>query len=264
LQADIRRLQRTLGPRGLHSSLRQHLTNITTRLNIADAQLVREYRTGHQKLVKAGEDNSKDYDTKTTEGVANRGRERANALSEAMAQGAGESDVLRTQQMSLRSWNAGQMEVNRAYHDTLTSINTQIADLTGRTRTARIEGQSKANVDRDALWTDYYQARSEAYTELGNTYGRIADELGLANQAIASPGLRRRKRAADRRYRAAGAASARTTGRAWRDPGISRAYTQWKGGAEVEDLNSPSGNQEAVNEIPLKRPEGASLRRWDV
>jgi hypothetical protein len=231
---------------------------------VADAQLVRAYRTDYGKLVKAGEDNAREYDTQTVEAVADRGRARSNALSEAMAQGAGESDVLRAQQMSLRSWKANQMEADTSYHDTLTSINTQVAGLTERTRTARIEAQSQANVNRDDLWTQYYQARSEAYTELGNVYGRQADELGLANQAIASPALRRRRRATDRRYRAAGQASARTTGRAWRDPGVSRAYTMWKGGAEVEDEMSPHGNAEAVNEVPLKRPEGASLRRWDV
>jgi hypothetical protein len=72
----------------------------------------------------------------TTTNEGNRGRERTLALAEAASQGAGESDQLRSQLMSLRSWDSNQNEINRAYHDSARGIQNSRIDLVGDTRTA--------------------------------------------------------------------------------------------------------------------------------
>jgi hypothetical protein len=114
----------------------------------------------------------------TNEG--NLGRERTMALAEAAAQGAGESDQLRTQLMSLRSWDNNQNEVNRAYHDSARGIQNSRIDLVGDTRTAMQNVWYEADADKQQLWNDFHAQQSESYTALGNALGQQAEYYGLA------------------------------------------------------------------------------------
>lgn len=138
---------------------------------------------------------SLDADAKNNEAAAsdssglnerNRIRERANALSEAAAQGAGESDTLRTQQMSLRNWEANQGEINRAYYDSGRSIENSRIDLRADTRNALQNVASDAASKRAQLRDDYYAQISETQTALGNALGQQAEYYGLAKEQGAS------------------------------------------------------------------------------
>jgi hypothetical protein len=110
----------------------------------------------------------------------NRVRERTMALGEAAAQGAGESDQLRTQLMSLRNWDANQNEANRAYHDGARSIQNSRIDLVGDTRTAMQNVWYEADADKQQLWNDFHAQQSESRTALGNALGQQAEYYGLA------------------------------------------------------------------------------------
>jgi len=118
----------------------------------------------------------------------NRGRERASAISEAMAQGAGESDTLRVQLHSLRNWDANQDGINRAFADGQRSINNSRIDLDTDTRTGMANIYSEANADKQAMWDNYYNQTSEAQTQLGNVLGQQAEYYGLAIEAAGNAG----------------------------------------------------------------------------
>ena len=101
-----------------------------------------------------------------------------------MLQGAGESDVLQAQMMSLRNWQFNQTEANRSYYDTLRSLNSSLTDLNVDTKTALANNELQANADREAIWTNYHDRRSEAFTQLGNIRGQQADYYAEAEQMV--------------------------------------------------------------------------------
>lgn len=258
-----RALKIALGKHGIRHALNVRLANVGRISRQQDAALVTDYRSRYKSLEQTAEDNEKASGQQGYSAVANRGRERSNALSEALAQGAGESDVLRTQQMSLKAWNANMSEVARSYRDTLTSINSSLTDLTADTRTARINVASQSHADRSQLWTDYYAQRSETLTQLGNVRGQMAEFYGLANEAVPS------KRARGGRARASGASGAafrqasRVAGKAYKDPGVRSGLRNWRGAGAFEADNSISNQHETVTEVVAKGPEGATLRNWN-
>lgn len=155
-------------------------------------------RTGfvgrYDQLETSAEDNEKATSAQTGINTRNMIRERANAIDAAIAQGAGESDVLRTQLMSLRNWNANQNEIDRAYSDTLQSINSSLTDLEIDTRTALANNVLQANSDKGQVWQNYHDRRSEAFTNLGNIRGQQADYVAQAVEMDAELGRARNPR----------------------------------------------------------------------
>jgi hypothetical protein len=262
MQQQIDALRVALGGKGLRRALGIQLANIRIAENQADSVLVKGYRERVGSLKDVAVDNEKAASGQSNANLQNRAWERANALSEAALQGAGETDVLRAQGASLRNWNANQNEVNRSFYDTLTSVNSSLTDLTVDTRTARVNAANDANANRNQVWTDYYGNRSEVLTNLGNALGQQAEYYGLANEAVSSKKVQRRQRLASRRYGNYIERASRTSGMGWRSPGVKKALRNWQGADEFEgDLNQ----EERFNtqtEIAPKKPEGASLREW--
>jgi len=262
MQQQINALKVALGNKGYRKALRIQLRGVRGDLFDTDALLMKGYRERLGSLRNQAEDNEKEGAGRSNAALNNRSRERANAMSEAALQGAGESDTLRAQGASLRNWQANQSEVTRAYHDTLTSVNSALTDLTVDTRTGRAQAYRDANTARNTLWTDYYGNRSEVYTALGNAYGQQAEYYGLANEAIPSKKVKQKQRIAARRYGGAVRQSSLTTGKAWENPGIPKRIKNWEGANPFESAMNQEVRFNEQTEIAPKRPEGASLREW--
>lgn len=170
----------------LKKGLMQQLRDITQSRK-QQAELLREgYRERYGELKDANENNEKAEAGASQGNLLNAARERNMAVSEAMAQGAGESDTLATMMMSLRNWEANQGEVQRGYFDTLQSINSSLTDLTVDTKTALANNHIQSNADKEEAWTNYFNQRSELYTQLGNTRGQQADMFIQAAEARAN------------------------------------------------------------------------------
>lgn len=161
-------------------ALRVRLNNVNKVLKIQD-RLVREgYHDRVSSLKGAVDDNEKAAASQTNAANQNRLREKNSAMSELVSQGAGESDALRAQQMSLGNWQANQSEVQRSQFDTLRTINSSLTDLNVDTKSARVNLVTQANADKESLWTNYYDRRQESLTQLSNVYGQQADALASA------------------------------------------------------------------------------------
>lgn len=254
--------QFTLGAKGFQNRLAQRLANANLVWKENDALLQSEYANQVKSLEGAVKDNEAAADEKSYLNLTNKGRERVQALQEAANQGAGESDMLRAQEASLRNWSANQSDINRGYYDTLRSVNSSLADLTGQTRTARVNAVVDRNADRDMAWTQYYDARSEAYTQLGNTLGQQAEYYGLANEQVGSKKTQKKRRRAATASGKAFHDAAVLSGMAYKNTGVPDEIKEWKGADEFEGLlnNTSLAGSQGVTEN--KRPEGASLRRW--
>ncbi len=249
-----------LSKKGFRKALMQKLENVDLRELQQDKKAMSNYKDRVGSLKNAADDNENDVSAKTNANLMNASRERANALSEAALQGAGESDVLRSQGAALRNWSANQGEVNRAYFDTQTALNSSLTDLNVDVGDQRFNIAQQANESREMLWSNYYDRRSEALTQLGNTMGEISNYYAMANEQEGSK--KRRKLEKEWRDNAKDIYGdlAKNTQKAWDDPGVSKKIRQWDGRGPFEDTMNT--RQFGPQDLSMKRPTGADLRKW--
>lgn len=241
------------------------LENTLRAMRQQDRALMQGYADRVATLQGAATDNAKAASDQSFAALSNAGRERANAMAEAMSQGAGESDVLAAQQMALRNWDANASEIARSNADTLRSINSGLVDLNVDTKTGRANIALQAHADMEQLWTNYYNQRSESLTQLGNVLGQQAQYLDAAAESGGGKKLRGRAKSTGAASGKAFRRAAREAGKAWENPGVPKKLQQWEGVAPIESTVSaaPIGSQ-LTSVGGRGKPEGATLRRWTV
>lgn len=267
LQSQAKALRKALSSDGFRNALDQRLRNIAQDLAQQDEILMEGYTQRVGTLGGAASDNEKAAGDQSFANLSNRARERANATAQALSQGAGESDLLRAEQMSLRSWDANQNEINRSFHDTLRSINSSLTDLNVDTKTGRSNLFLQANEDREQAWTTFYNQQQETWTQLGNVYGQAANNQGQAaiygtkaGKKSKLPTMKQNENRAANAFQQA----AKFAGKAYADPGIPDSIQNWEGQDDFEGkLSSSTYSDVAANTAAArKKPEGATLRSW--
>ena len=222
--------------------------------------------------------------------LANRAREKQDIVGQALSQGAGESDVLRSQLQALRNWDSNQNDINRSYFDTLASANSSITDLNIGTKSNMTGYEMDANQRQSSVWDDFYGAMSDAFTQKDNLASNnyllgqeiTANQKNMAGQDALLAWLNTGKSATD--YVAATDATGQPqagtpyvgfakeaadyAGRSWENPGVSDAtkgFTGQEAKTSVLNNSQPWGSQtNTADKGPAakKKPEGATLRRW--
>ena len=229
---------------GFAKAREQKLKNAFTLYAAQDKDLVNGYNGRMAGILKNRKDNEKSEVDASFANLSNRARESTDLLAQAASQGAGETDTLKSQLMSIRNWDANQADVNRSYFDTQRSINSSIADLNANTRTARMNLAVDALGDYDQIWTNYYNQRADAYTQMGNIHANpYSDSHDPKSTAYAS--------------------MAKEASSAWKNPGVNKSLQNWKGSVQEQERklnNSAYKGADTVNNI--KRPEGSTLKKW--
>lgn len=272
LRGQANSLTRALSDDGFLKALKVKLGNIGLDLKQQDKLLVEGYRARVGSLEGAADDNEAAAGDSSYAAASNRARERTQSVAQALAQGAGESDLLRAEQVSLRSWDANQQEINRSYFDTLRSVNSSLTDLNVDTKTGRANLYMQANEDREQAWTNYYNQMSETYTELGNIRGQLSQTYGQAgilsgdkNSGVKGKGDKGNMKSAEKGAIRAFNQAATFAGKAYKDPGVPSSIMSWQGQGAFE---GQLGNTEYIAPddtaaAERKRPEGATLRSWE-
>ena len=229
---------------GFAKAREQKLKNAFTLYAAQDKDLVNGYNSRMAGILKNRDDNEKSEVDASFANLSNRARESTDLLAQAASQGAGETDTLKTQLMAIRNWDANQADVNRSYFDTQRSINSSIADLNADTRTARMNLAVDALGDYDQIWTNYYNQRADAYTQMGNIHANpYSDSHDPKSTAYAG--------------------MAKEASSAWKNPGVNKSLQNWKGSVQEQERklnNSAYKGADTVNNI--KRPEGSTLKKW--
>lgn len=229
---------------GFAKAREQKLKNAFTLYAAQDKDLVNGYNSRMAGILKSRDDNEKSEVDASFANLSNRARESTDLLAQAASQGAGETDTLKTQLMAIRNWDANQADVNRSYFDTQRSINTSIADLNADSRTARMNLAVDALGDYDQIWTNYYNQRADAYTQMGNIHANpYSDSHDPKSTAYAN--------------------MAKEASSAWKNPGVNKSLQNWKGSVQEQERklnNSAYKGADTVNNI--KRPEGSTLKKW--
>ena len=210
------------------------------------------------EFVNSAKDTSKATAAKQESSFSNLVRERQDSLTGILEQGAGETDALRAMVMSARNWHGNAQEANRAYFDTMQSINQGITDLNVDTRTALSNTHNQTETERERLWQDYYNRRSESFTQLGNLYTQQADYRDMAKEQKVGEGGGGVKTQAEKAYMDA----AKEAGLSYTRQGL----PSWIKGYEAQKrLDTKVGNTNlasAVTVEPYGKAEGATLRSW--
>jgi hypothetical protein len=194
------------------------------------------------------------------QGFSNLARERADSMGSLLEQGAGESDTMRAMLIAARNWQANTHESNRAYFDSMQSVNQGLVDLNIDTRSGLANAWTSAEGERDRLWQDFYNKRSETYTQLGNVSGQKADYYAQAKEMGVSPHGKDKKAKSEmgKSYMA----GSKEAGKSYKQ----KALPDWV--AKYEGTKAPEARQSNTDlaaVVDLKRAdkaEGSTLKKW--
>lgn len=275
---------------GGHAKVRDNaLAALDAALTAKLSQIKETFTTSFGDFQQNQRDNEESVNDASFANLVNRARERQDVVQQALSQGAGESDVLKSQLQALRNWASNQADVNRSYFDTRTSINAGITDLNNTTKTGMMNEEMSTNAARASRWDDFYESMGSAYSDMANLDQQnylLQAEIDATERAKGTTTgllawLDAGKNAED--YKAPTAKTealapptytsdyakkaAEMAGSYWEDPGISDETESWQGGAQSQfGLNNTQVQGSQLNERQgaprRKRPEGATLRRW--
>jgi hypothetical protein len=272
VKQQIAALKIQLSDKGFRQALETHLSNALQAYRQGDKVLMHGFRDKSNQLAGSAADNEKSAGDQAFANLSNASRERLNAISNSAQQGAGETDTLRSQQMSLRNWDANQSDVNRSYFDTLRSINSAQTDLNTDTRTARVNANQALQDRRASLWDQFYSQRADAWDKIANLYGSRGQLLGQAAGVVANPEsgsydrnspYGRERDRADRLAARALRQSSLQTGKAYDEPGVPKRLLNWDGRDTYQELGPSQGMIRANSAgYAAPKPEGANLRTW--
>lgn len=228
------------------------LSNINATLERGQQLLLKNYFAALGNLEQNRTNNDAAEADATFRNVANAVRERQDLLTQAAAQGAGETDLLKTQLQALRNFGSNQGEVNRAFFDTLTSINSSISGLNSDTATSRQNMFNQAESDKESAWANYYNQTADTWTQIHNIENSNTNTDSDTSEAY----VKTYANAADEAAKAAAGSYKRLA------PGAD--LTDWSGKGKAEERQLNTANRAATVNLgaPMKKPEGATLRRW--
>ena len=228
------------------------LGNIQNAFNTSDSLLLKNYQTALEGLMGTKSQNEMAEADASFSNVANAVRERQSVSEQAASQGAGETDLLRSQLQALRNYSANQGEVNRSFHDTLQSINNSVGSLNSDTASSRTNLFNQAEADREQAWSNYANQAADAWTQILNIEGAANVESDLTEGY-------------QKTYGDAGAQAAAAVKNTYTRANIPAGWTDWEGKGAKEERRLTSNNRAAAVNLggATKRPEGATLRKWE-
>lgn len=189
-------------------------------------------------------------------------RERQESLAQALAQGAGETDQMRTMLLAARRWSENAGQANRAYFDSMASTNAAITDLREDVRTGLTNTFIQSENERDRIWQVYYDGQAEALTQLGNIRGQQRDYYAQAEEMGAEPKKGAKKKAKLQSQKAFNR-MAKMKGESYKQKAVPGGLRNFDPGEAVEASTQSTLLQSAPDLGPMNRAEGASLRKWE-
>lgn len=239
----------------------QNLGDIDQNLNQIIAQLKEGFSARAQTFLTSAEDTTKATADTAEAGLSNLVRERADSMTAILEQGAGSTDALRAMVTAARNWHANASEANRAYFDTLQSVNAGIVDLNVDTKTGMGNAFMSAEGQKEQVWQDFYNRRAEAFTQLGNVLGQKADYLASAKEMDAKVSKKRVK-SVESNMADAWEDAAKEAGKSYKQKGLPAWITDWQGQEQVERRQENTNLAAAMTIEPMKKAEGSTLRKW--
>jgi len=240
----------------------QNLGDVSQTIATQIAQLKLGQGQRAQTFLAAADNTKKATAGQAEGGYGNLTRERADSMTSILEQGAGETDAARAMLISARNWHANASEGNRAYFDSMQSVNQGIVDLNIDTRNALSNAYSSAEGEKDRLWQDYYNKRGESFSQLGNTMGQKADYYAQAKEMGVKPGKGKEKKAEKEMAKSYMKAS-KEAGKSYVQKKLPAWISKYAGTKAVETklTNTTLGAGPDLGKV--EKAEGATLKKWE-
>ena len=229
------------------------LGNINNSFTTSDSLLMKNYGLAAEGLAGTRRQNEMAEGDASFSNISNAVRERQNIADQAASQGAGETDLLRSQLAAFRNYAANQGEVNRSFNDTLQSINNSLTSLNSDTSTSRTNLFNQREADREAAWANYANQTSDAWTQIANI-----ENANTNTESDMTVGY-------NKKFTDAGAQAAAAVKNSYSRQAIPTGWNEWGGKQGTQERALTSSNRAAAISLggPVRRPEGATLRRWE-
>ena len=243
------------------NALNQNLGDVGQVLAGQIAQLKLGHGQRAQSFLAAADNTVKATASSSEQGFSNLTRERADSMSSILEQGAGETDAMRAMLISARNWQANTHEANRAYFDSLQTVNQGIGDLNIDTRNAMSNAFTSSEGEKDRLWQDFYNKRSETYTQLGNVKGQQADYYAQAKEMGVKPKKGAEKKA-EKEMAASYMSASKEAGKSYKQAKLPDWAAKFEGQKPVQAKLSNTNLAAALEIGPVKKAEGSTLKKW--
>lgn len=272
---------------GLEGVLKNGIASVNASLKTKMDQINKTYSTSLDSFKANQRDNTSSEGDDSFMNVLNRARETGDLTTMATEQGAGESDLLKTQLQAVRNWSANQNEINRSFFDTESSINSGITDLNNTTKTSKINEEMSANATTASLYDDYFSTLSDTYSQMANLdqqnfllTGEITSvkdsqkqsrdllkhlDRGKSWESYKAPKINTKLQPVSKtQYKGKyDDKAAEVASRTWKDPGVSEATKNWQGERlRSVGLTNSIARGNAPDAPKRKRPEGSTLKSW--
>lgn len=227
------------------------LGNIKSAFTSSDKNLLGGYGASLRGLRTSAKENDKSEADSTFQNVSNAMRERGDVLTEISGSGGGETDVLRGQLSALRNYTTNQNEINRSFFDTLGSVNRSITSLNVDTTTSRNNLWNQAEADRESAYANYYNQMSDTNTQITNIENSNTNVKTDSSVAY------------NKTEKNSGKNAALYAGKSYKKQANNKLGS-WAGKGAEEKRKLTSSNRAATVNLggPMKRAEGATLRKW--
>jgi hypothetical protein len=231
---------------GLDKQLATKVTNLRSAYANSDAALLASYGARTDVIDKSLAANDAAMAGASQGNVLNRARETSEILSQAAAQGAGETDTLRSKFMTAQNFFANESEAAQSYHDTRTSANSSLSELNSDTKTGRYNLANQLGTDVEATTADNYNQKADLAAQLGNLRSNPYSNAYSSKQA-------KWAYAQLKKYASMSPTKEQV------DPTIQN----WEGPMQPKDqrLNSSVMIEDNAGQTQ-KRPEGSTLQNW--
>ncbi|QDP44858.1 hypothetical protein SEA_ARAXXI_39 [Microbacterium phage Araxxi] len=229
------------------------LGNIASAFAQSDATLMKNYGLALAGLEGNRQQNEMAEGDQSFANIANAVRERGNIADQAASQGAGETDLLRSQLQAFRNFANNQSEISRSFNDTLQSINNSVTSLNSDTATSRTNLFNQAEADREQAWANYANQTADAWTQIANI-----ENSNTNIESETSEGY-------NKLFADAGSQAAAAVQNSYKRQAIPAGWTDWEGKGEAKERKLTSSNRAAAVNLggPVQRAEGATLRKWN-
>jgi hypothetical protein len=262
LEAQLEAFKLALSKKGLSKARRQNIQDVerALRSQLREAKTAATQR--YDAFLTAGRNAEMDTGRVAETGITNMMRERQEAMTQLLSQGAGETDAMRAMLMAARNWQSNAGESNRAYFDSMASTNAGITDLSLDTETSMANAWRGAESEKDRLWQEYWKSRADTFTSRSNVYNQMMAHYRVAEAYDVEP-KKGKKKEAKAGIEEDSVASAKAMSKSYRQKRLPGWIAKYSAGPQLEAKQNNTNLAAAMTIEPTVKAEGASLRRWE-
>jgi len=228
------------------------IANVRRTLDTALGGILSQYQGAAEDSEKFAARNAQDFDSKSNANILNRVRESTDLMQQVLSQGAGETDSLRALQQATRNFDANQQDVQASFRDTLRSINSNLASAARSAENARLNAWQSSQEGLASAWDAYWKNVADTWTNIQRTE---ASNTNIDSDYSVGYKPQYQQQAVNE--------IANVVGKTYQTEKPADGWAAAFGRRPDFEGTPVASNRAAAATVgPLRRAEGATLRKW--